>query len=475
MSAHANGEGMPCISSGMAHTVGRGAFRASQLRDVDRGKMMRAPLRHGVPAKSLATYALLLQLFCFECPVASRSSPRQLPRAAAVAPGGAVIAKRVLGGSLQALPAFPFGAYSDPPYGCLFEPGCGGRTDYLNLPEVEATHGMNFFTPYLSAQQGHNESTWAAIEAYLQRAEELGVSINYALNHLCGGAKEGGCGADKVALIRTEVQRVKKFKSITMWYISDEPDGKNVPPADFAAAAAVIRDCDGPHPRPISVVLDKTSNQTHALPYTLVVDILMADPYPIGHSAPQNNVPGDRVSSVAVATDAVVDLIRTAAARDSKVRQAIMVPQAFGALGSHWARNPTRYEGRVMVYLMVMHGAHGILLYARRAPYTMPTNQVLWGEYRAMALEMAEITPWIILGTRTTLDASVTSDLSGSGAVGVDGVHAVQFTLDGSTVLLVTNVSASRLLWFCSFVALTRPSRSRPRPTRSHVASPSVA
>ena len=27
-----------------------------------------------------------------------------------------------------------------------------------------------------------------------------------------------------------------------------------------------------------------------------------------------------------------------------------MVPQAFGALGSAWGRNPTRYEGRVMVY-----------------------------------------------------------------------------------------------------------------------------
>ena len=50
--------------------------------------------------------------------------------------------------------------------------------------------------------------------------------------------------------------------------------------------------------------------------------------------------------------------------------------QAFGALGSTWERNPTRYEGRVMTYLMAMHGARGILFYARRAPYTMPTNTV---------------------------------------------------------------------------------------------------
>ena len=37
-----------------------------------------------------------------------------------------------------------------------------------------------------------------------------------------------------------------------------------------------------------------------------------------------------------------------------------MVPQAFGSLGYAWARNPTRFEGRVMVYLMLMHGAKGM-------------------------------------------------------------------------------------------------------------------
>ena len=190
-------------------------------------------------------------------------------------------------------PLFAFGAYSDPPFGCLFEPGCGGRSDWKDLPEVEVTHGMNSFTPYLSEASGHNESSWSAIEAYLQRAEELGVGISYALNHLCGGSDNGGCGEDRAALIKTEVQRVRKYKSIVSWYISDEPDGNNVPHSEFAAAAALIRELDA---RPIAVVLDDATNHTRALPYALAVDVLMADPYPIGHTgAHENGLPGGQV------------------------------------------------------------------------------------------------------------------------------------------------------------------------------------
>ena len=84
-------------------------------------------------------------------------------------------------------PLFPFGAYSDPPYGCLFQPnpGCGGRTDYKDLPEKEVVHGFNLFTPYLSEPSGHNASSCAAIEAYLIRASALGVKVClHSLNNI---------------------------------------------------------------------------------------------------------------------------------------------------------------------------------------------------------------------------------------------------------------------------------------------------
>ena len=365
------------------------------------------------------------------------------------------------GARAAALPFLPYGAYSDPPYGCLFEPGCGGRTDWKDLPEVEVTQGMNFFTPYLSERGGHNATSWAAIEAYLARAEQLGVTVNYALNHLCGGADNGGCGADRLALIETEVRRVARYKCIYAWYISDEPDGNHVPPAEFAAAAAAVRALDS---RPISVVLDGATNQTRALPYAMAVDILMADPYPVGHIAlHEDHLPGGQVGDVAAATDAVVQLIATATAKGGRARRVIMVPQAFGALGRSWGRNPTRFEGRVMVYLMTMHGSQGILLYARRGPYTMPTNQVLWGEYRALSLELQEISPQLQGGVRSNVSVAVTL-LHGDAAalaadlVGPDAVEAVQFTLaGGSTVVLVTNALALSCLFTLSGVTLLEP------------------
>ena len=58
-----------------------------------------------------------------------------------------------------------------------------------------------------------------------------------------------------------------------------------------------------------------------------------------------------------------------------------------------------------MVYLMVMNGARGILLYSRRGPNVMPTNTVLWAEYRSIALEFAEISPWLLSNaTRPVLE-----------------------------------------------------------------------
>ena len=107
-------------------------------------------------------------------------------------------------------------------------------------------------------------------------------------------------------------------RCIFSWYLTDEPDGSNIPAPDVAAAAKAIRTLD---PRPVSLVLCEATNQTKALPYAMSADILMADPYPIGRA-------GDNVSAVVEATDAVVDLIARAEGEDGRHRLAIMVPQA---------------------------------------------------------------------------------------------------------------------------------------------------
>lgn len=285
-----------------------------------------------------------------------------------------MIVTQFLLAALAEPPRFPYGAYSDPPFGCLFQPnpGCGGRTDFYDLPATEVIHGFNYFTPYLSEPTGHTAKAWAAIDKYLVRAAALGVEVSYALNHLCAPAPVG-CNATQRERIRSEVQRVANYTAISSWYLVDEPDGSSIDADDVAAAAALIRSLD---PRPVALVLDEAahgSTPARELSYAKSADILMADPYPIGqcrdHGGP---LACDNVSEVVTATQAVVDLAAKATAADGRPRSVVMVPQAFGALGSSWTRNPTRQEGRVMLYLMLMHGAKGILLYARRAPYVMP-------------------------------------------------------------------------------------------------------
>jgi hypothetical protein len=223
-------------------------------------------------------------------------------------------------------------------------------------------------------------------------------------------------------------------------------------PADVNAAATLIRSID---PRPIALVLDQsTGDRSKELEYAKASDILMADPYPIGQT---NNV-----SAVIDATKAVSALAAAATKADGRPRSVVMVPQAFGSLGSSWLRNPTAAEGRVMAYLEVLNGARGLLLYARRAPYVMPTNFQLWGEYRALAMEFAEVGPALLAGN-VSMPSLVSAPVATAAFKGVGGaaceaaddrqkdpdhhaasstaVHVRAFDTPTETVFLVVNVA----------------------------------
>ena len=158
---------------------------------------------------------------------------------------------------------------------------------------------------------------------------------------------------------------------------TDEPDGSGLDAADFIAAYHTVKASD-PLGRPVTAVFDTS----HAQAFLDGVDVVMSDPYPVGL--------GDNVSSVASRTAEYAAL----AAKSNK--SFWIVGQAFGSLESSWRRNPSRQEARVMIYGALMNGAVGVLLYARRAPSTMPTSTVLWGEFRALALELAEVQPFLL-------------------------------------------------------------------------------
>jgi hypothetical protein len=113
--------------------------------------------------------------------------------------------------------------------------------------------------------------------------------------------------------------------------------------------------------------------------YANALDIVMADPYPIP------NGPLTQVGNVA-------RQLRTEF--DGK-RPVWIVPQAFGG-GEWWGREPSIQEMRSMTYQAIVNGARGIQYFVRHGPNSFPKSTAAWDECGRIALEVAEITPWLL-------------------------------------------------------------------------------
>ena len=72
-----------------------------------------------------------------------------------------------------------------------------------------------------------------------------------------------------------------------------------------------------------------------------------------------------------------------------------MVPQAFGG-GEIWLREPTPGEVRLMTYHSIINGATGIQYFVRQGLNLFPKSPAVWAECGAMAMEIAELTPWLL-------------------------------------------------------------------------------
>ena len=72
-----------------------------------------------------------------------------------------------------------------------------------------------------------------------------------------------------------------------------------------------------------------------------------------------------------------------------------IVPQAFGG-GEWWGREPTFQEMRTMTYQAIVNGATGIQYFVRHGLNSFPKSTSAWNECGRMALEIAEITPWLL-------------------------------------------------------------------------------
>ena len=114
------------------------------------------------------------------------------------------------------------------------------------------------------------------------------------------------------------------------------------------------------------------------------LDIVMADPYPL---------PDRPVTMVGDVTGQLKTEFRGK-------RPVWIVPQAFGG-GELWSREPTVQEIRSMTWQSIINGATGIQYFVRQGLNYFPKSAATWSECGRMAMEVAELTPWILSDEET--------------------------------------------------------------------------
>lgn len=271
---------------------------------------------------------------------------------------------RLTGGLIvNKLPFFPFGFYTYSPV----DP---------TLPEEEVVRGFNVISPY----QKILPETLAERKAYMDRCAQLGMKVHYNLLSVSGG---GGVGSNITGLSKeekrerliAEIRRFRDHPALLAWYIADEPNGYRVPPAEIEEIYNIVRENDPWHPVTVVFMAPFLSSKR----YEEGLDIVMADPYPVP------DYPATMVGDV------------TRQLRDEFTgrRPVWMVPQAFGG-GELWKREPSIQELRSMTWQSIVNGATGIQFFVRQGPNYFPKSPAAWAECGRMAMEVAEITPWLL-------------------------------------------------------------------------------
>src|SRR5664280_701238 len=283
---------------------------------------------------------------------------------------------RLTGGLIvNKLPFFPFGFYCYSPVS-------------PSLPEEEVVKGFNMISPY----QKILPETLNERKAYMDRCAELGMKVHYNLLSVSGG---GGVGSKIEGLSEVEkrerlISEIKTFRdhpALLGWYISDEPNGKSITPEQLEDIYRTVKENDPWHPVSIVFMAPFLTSKN----YSDALDIVMADPYPVP-DLPVTK-PGD-----------VAGQLKT---EFKGKRPFWIVPQAFGG-GELWSREPTIQEIRSMTWQSIINGATGIQYFVRQGLNYFPKSVATWSECGRMAVEVAELTPWL-LSDEETLPVTSTS------------------------------------------------------------------
>ncbi|HOP58956.1 MAG TPA: hypothetical protein PLR52_06005 [Bacteroidales bacterium] len=296
-----------------------------------------------------------------------------------------VKADRLTGGLIvNRKPFIPFGFY------------CYSPVDPF-LPEEEVVKGFNTISPY----QKILPETFHERKAYMDRCAELGMKVHYNILSVSGGGGvnsviEGLTVEEKKELLEFEIKSFRDHPALLAWYIADEPNGYGIPPDSLEKIYTTIKEIDPWHPVSMVFMAPFLSSRN----YINALDIVMADPYPV--------------------PDMPISLVGNTAASLSREfygkRPLWMVPQAFGG-GELWKREPTLQELRSMTYQAIINGARGIQYFVRQGLNIFPKSTVAWNECGRMAVEISEISPWLLSDENTIPVRSASSNIAVTSAL----------------------------------------------------------
>ena len=258
---------------------------------------------------------------------------------------------------------FPFGFYCYSPV-------------YPSLPEEEVVRGFNMISPY----QKILPETLPERKTYMDRCAELGMKVHYNLLSVSGGGGvgskiEGLSDTDKRTRLIEEIKAFRDHPALLAWYISDEPNGHKTDPEILKELYNTVKENDPWHP--VSIVF--TAPVMDSRIYSESLDIVMADPYP---------VPDLPISLVG-------DVTGQLRSEFNGRKPVWIVPQIFGG-GEIWGREPTLQEVRSMTWQSIIKGAAGIQYFVLQCLNYFPKSTATWSECGRIAMEVAELTPWLL-------------------------------------------------------------------------------
>ena len=230
------------------------------------------------------------------------------------------------------------------PLGWYFGPGPGDKEYLPHLDRVAATP----FTTIMC--YGINSGGVEKVRTYLDALAARNLKAIYSIKDVYEGTAYFGKSvlgfSGEEAIVRGVVGAFREHPAVLAWYVNDE-----LPPAvrdRLEARYRLVKEIDPDHPTwAVLYQVDQLSE------YLGTADVLGTDPYPL---------PSRPVTMAG-------DWTRKSAAISGGMRPLWQVPQAFdwGCYRKDEAeksRAPSLDEERVMTYLCLIHGAHGLIYYS---------------------------------------------------------------------------------------------------------------